>query len=122
MPCNNLTLLESVNLSAAGTTYGSAFECDYEELLVYLEITEQGAYTDETLDVTIQAKNPDDKYFDIGSFDQIGDQTVAILADGWYRIVLPVRWFGTKIRVKVTVAGTAVDYTLNITAHLKRMF
>lgn len=121
MPADNVTFLSSTRIQTETTTYGDWSPGDmYEELLVYVELTGQGSYTDETLDITIQTRSPDGDPFDIASFDQITDETTAIIAYDYYRVSLPIKWFGTQCRVKVVTAGTAVDYTLNILGHLKR--
>ena len=121
MPADNIVFLVSTNITSATTTYGDWSPGDmYEELLVYVEITDQGAYTDETLDITVQVRDHDGGAYDIASFDQITDQTVAVIADGFYRESLPITWFGTQCRIKVVTTGTAVDYTLKILGHLKR--
>ena len=91
----------------------------YEELLAYVELSDQGAYTDETLDIAIQIRDQDGGAYDIASFDQITDETIATIA-GEYRETLPIKWFGTQCRVKVVTTGTSVDYTLKILGHLKR--
>ena len=121
MPADNIEFLESTNITTETETYGDWSEGDmYEELLVYAELTDQGGYTDETLDITLQAKSPTGGAYDIGSFDQITDKADYLVTYAYYRVVLPVRWFGTQCRIKVVTTGTSVDYTLNITGHLKR--
>ena len=121
MPADNITFLESTNITTVGTTYGDWSSGDmYEELLVYLEITDQGAYTDETLDVTIQVRAHDSGAYDIASFDQITDKADYLIANEYYRDSLPIKWFGTQCRVKIVTNGTNVDYTLQVLGHLKR--
>jgi len=120
MPADNITFLESTKIETETTTYGDWSSGDmYEELLVYLEITDQGEYTDETLDVTIQVRAHDGGAYDIASFDQITDKTTYL--DSYdYREPLPIKWFGTQCRVKIVTAGTKVNYTLQVLGHLKR--
>lgn len=120
MPADNIVFLPSTQIQTETTTYGDWSSGDmYEELLVYVEITDQGSYTDETLDITVQVRDHDGGAYDIASFNQIADQTVATIA-GEYRESLPIMWFGTQCRIKVVTTGTAVDYTLKILGHLKR--
>ena len=121
MPADNITFLKSTNITSVGTTYGEWSSGDmYEELLVYLELTDQGAYIDETLDITVQVRDHDGGAYDIASFDQITDKANYLITHANYRVSLPIKWFGTQCRIKVVTNGTSVDYTLKILGHLKR--
>lgn len=121
MPADNITFLVSTNITSETTTYGDWSSGDmYEELLVYVELTDQGKYIDETLDITIQVRAHDGGAYDIASFDQITDKADYLVTHAQYRDSLPIKWFGTQCRVKIVTAGTNVDYTLQVLGHLKR--
>lgn len=88
----------------------------YKELLIFLKITAQGAYTDETLDITVQVKTQDDDAYEIAKFKTIKDKT----SDLPYRDVLPITWFGQNIRLKLVIEGSDPDYTVKLQGAVKR--
>ena len=116
MPASNILFQDSTQITDT-VTLTDWFEVDmYEELLVFLKISAQGTYANETLDVTIQVKAHDGDAYDVGSFDQITDKTSSVP----YRELLPVRWFGTNIRIKITLGGDDPDYTIKLQGYVKR--
>lgn len=113
---NNVTLRASAQLSgSAGTTYGSAVSVDkFNELTLFLRVTAQGTYTDETLTVTVQTKDAAGNYYDLddSAFTAIGDETAAT-----YSEYIALLVFGSTIRLKyvTTATGATVDYTFSVT-------
>ena len=108
----------SATVSAAGTTYSDATDVSrHLELLVFLRVTAQGTYTDETLDITMQTKDRAGNWHDLTDVDftQVGDVTGSVP----YAEYLPVIGFGSQIRFKIVAAGTDVDYTFNIDGYGK---
>lgn len=92
------------------------FEVDmFFELMAFLELTAQGTYTNETLDVTIQTRSPNGNAHDLESFAQIGNKTAALPFYDYEALTN----FGAQIRFKLAVAGTAKDYTLSLTGYAK---
>jgi len=90
----------------------------YSEMLIFLEITGQGVFTDESLTATFKTKSPNDKYHGKGSFTQVGNVTGSLP----HYDHLEVANLGIKGRIEVVLAGTAKDYTFSVTAYAKRIF
>lgn len=89
----------------------------YSEMEVFLEITAQGAFTSETLDVVLQTKSPNGKYHTKGSFTQVGDATSALP----YYQTLELANLGKMCRVVATLTGGTEDYTFSVTGVAKRI-
>lgn len=112
-----ITLYPSTRRQAAATVYGDWVDASrYTELPMVLAVTAQGAYTDETLDVTLQGMTPLGGIYDIVSFTQAGNKTGALP----FLELKGFTVFGKMVRVKVVTAGTAVDYTLSVSGWGKR--
>ena len=114
---NNVSLRASAQLSgSAGTTYGSAVAVDkFSELTLFLRLTAQGTFTDESLTVSVQTKDQAGNYYDLtnATFTAIGDQTSDVPYSEYIAIVV----FGSTIRLKyvATATGATVDYTFSVT-------
>lgn len=114
----DIVLYPSTHREAAGTVYTSDWidVSRFHEILADLVVTAQGAYTNETLDVTIQGKDADGNIFTLASFTQVGNVTAALP----YVEPLKLSNFGQWIRAKIVTAGTDVDYTFRVNASAKR--
>jgi len=114
----NLTLYPSTRRQAAGTVYSSdwADVSYFHEMLLILAVTAQGAYTNETLDITVQGKDDNGNIFTLAQFTQAGN-VISVLP---YLEPLKLGNFGQFIRAKVVTAGAAVDYTFSVLGFAKR--
>lgn len=109
--------LASDAYDAAGTTYGDWIDVSYyTELMLVLAVTAQGAYTNETMDVTIQGSDPLGNVVNLGQFTQVGNVTSSLP----YTETMKLSNFGGRIRAKIVVAGTAVAYTASVSGFAKR--
>lgn len=113
-----LELFPLTRIQAAETAYSSLVPItNFNELILFLEVTAQGAFTNETLNVTVQYTSPSGQVYDLLSFTQVGDVT-AILPYG--ELKGKTTDFGPQIRIKRETAGTSVDYTFRVTGYAKR--
>jgi hypothetical protein len=115
---NEFNFYASTNVAAAGTTYSTATDVSkHIELLLFLRVTAQGTYTDETLNITMQTKDHAGNWYDLTDVDftEVGDVTGSVP----YAEYLPVIGFGSQVRFKIVAAGTGVDYTFSITGYGK---
>jgi len=107
-----------VSLKRTSDAWSEIFDVSmYKELVLFLDITDQGAYTDETLDIEVYSYDPaSGKYIKIDNFTQVtadksgGFQDKKIISGG----------LGSKIKVKAVMAGTSTDYTFSIGGVAKR--
>lgn len=116
MSMDSLNLYPSTRRQAAATVYGSWVDVSLKnEAILTLAVTAQGAYTNETLDVTIQGQDALGNVITLASFTQVGN----VVGSVPYTESLKLYNFGGQIRVKVVTAGTSVDYTLSVQGHAK---
>jgi len=116
MIAQTITFYPSTRRQVGGTVYSDWFNAEaLKEILAVLEVTAQGAYTDETLDVTIQGKCPSGSGnpVNLAQFTQVGN----VVASVPYSEPLKLSNFSKELRVKIVTAGTAVDYTFSVTAN-----
>lgn len=98
--------------SAARTASGDSGEFnlyDMDEVLVFLDVTAVSG-TDPTLDVKVQTKDPNGKWYDLASFAQktaTGQEAKAITV------------FGESLRISYTIGGTTPSFTFAVTAIAK---
>ena len=112
----DLQLYPSTRRQAAGTIYSNWFDVSLmTEALIALAVTAQGSYTNETLDVTVQGQDPLGNLITLAQFTQVGNVTSSLP----YVEALKLSNFGGQIRVKITTAGTSVDYTLSVGGYAK---
>jgi len=108
------TLLSSQAVGASAYTEG-LYVGDSDELLVFFVMTAQGTYTDETLDIKLQTKDPDGNYYDISgaAFTQVSGDT------GTTSEMKAVSTFGSVIRACIAVTGTTPAYTFSLKFYAK---
>lgn len=98
--------------SAARTTSGESGELNLsygDEILVFLDVTAVSG-TSPTLDVKVQTKGPDGKWYDIASFAQktgTGNEAKAITN------------YGEILKVVYTIGGTTPSFTFSVTGVVK---
>jgi len=117
----DLDFRTSATVSAAGTTYGDTVEVDsFNELTLFIRVTAQGSYTDETLDVSMQTKDPSGNWYDLtdAEFTQIGNKTASLPYSEYMTIIA----FGSQVRIKIVAAGTSVSYTFSVEAYGKKLW
>ncbi|GAG03195.1 unnamed protein product [marine sediment metagenome] len=87
------------------------------EILAFVKLTAQGEYTDETLNISVQARSPDGDAIDLTEvkFNEIGN-VLAFPLLGY----LGFAGFGSQIRFKIVTTGTAPNYTFKLTGIGKR--
>lgn len=104
-------LYPTTRRQTATTIYGSWINVQFlQEVLLALVVTAQGAYTNETLDVTVQGQDAYGNVLTLSQFTQVGNVTASLP----YSESIKLANFGEKIRAKIVTAGTAVDYTLSV--------
>jgi hypothetical protein len=116
----NKTLLPSAKRTDASPPPGEAVDVTmFNKARLYLNVSAQGSYTDEKLDVDIESQDPvSENWVVIASFTQVGDVTGSL---GVQESIL-LTDLGGKIRAVATLSGTAKDYTFSVSAVLKRDF
>ncbi len=98
--------------SAARTSSGQSVELNLsygDEVLVFLDVTAVSG-TSPTLDVKVQTKGPDGKWYEIASFAQktaAGNEAKAITN------------YGEILRVAYTIGGTTPSVTFSVTGVVK---
>lgn len=98
--------------SAARTESGNSGEFnlyDHDEALVFLDVTAASG-TDPTLDVKVQTKDPNGKWYDLVSFTQktdVGQEAKAVTV------------YGETLRIAYTIGGTEPSFTFAVTAIAK---
>ena len=110
------TVRASAALTGAATTYGTEFDVsDVDELNLFIVLTAQGSYTNETLDVSVQTKDPAGNWHDVASaaFTQLGNK------GGTASEHIAITTFGSKLRLKYISAGNTPNYTFSVTAYGK---
>lgn len=112
----DITLFASAARTSASYTGDWVDVSYYTELLLALAVTAQGTYTNETLDVIIQGKDPLGNVFTLASFTQVVNVTASLP----YVEPLKLSNFGGQIRAKATLAGTTKNYTFSVTGAAKR--
>ena len=120
----SITFQASNNITSAGTTYGDAIRVDkFDELNLFLYISVQGSFTDETLNVNVQIKDPDGNYIDLtdAAFTEI---TNATAVDPYLAEHIAIVAFGSVVRLKyvTTTSGGSVDYTFTVKGYGKGNF
>ena len=113
---NDITLRSLAELTGADTTYSNDFRVDrYDELILFLYFSAQGMYTNETINVTVQVKDPDGNFIDLtnAAFTQVGNATGSVPYLAEY---LAIAVFGSRIRLKYVTTGTTVSYTFSVKA------
>ena len=124
-----LTLQASTREQTGVAGNGATFDVSmYSSAVFFLCVTAQGSYTDETLDVKIQTKDPlSGNWVDLTwedgtgtpqntAFTQVGDKTGSVpYTERIVCLDLP----DSHIRVYWVAAGTAEDYTFSVSAVVK---
>jgi len=89
----------------------------YQELTLFLDITAQGSYSDETLDIKIYSYDPASRaYIEVDAMTQVtGDK-----GSGFQDKKIITSGLGNKIKIKSIGAGTSVDYTFSVGGVAKR--
>lgn len=103
-----ITFLPSAAVTASGNS-GELNLYDHDEALIFLDVTEASG-TSPTLDVTVQTKDPNGKWYDLVSFAQkiaVGQEAKAISV------------YGENLRIAYTVGGTTPSFTFSVTAIAK---
>ena len=113
------TVYPSTQIASATTTYSNWIHVgDYSELTIFLDLTAQGAYTNETMNVSVQTRSPSEDAIDLTnvSFTEIGNKTGSVPFNDYMTLI----GFGAQVRLKIVTAGDSVAYTVEFTAHAKK--
>lgn len=115
----SFTLLSSTQIQSATTTNSTAISVgDYTELTIFLNLTAQGSYDNETMDVYVQSRSPSGNWVDLTdtSFTQVGNKVGSVP----FRDELSIVDFGSWVRLRIVTTGNGVDYTVEFTAYAKK--
>ena len=113
------TLFPSAQISSATTTYSTEVSVgNYVEMTIFLDLTAQGAYTDETMDVYVQTRSPSGNWVDLTdtSFTEVGNKTGSLP----FLDELSIEGFGSLVRLRIVTAGSSVSYTIEFTTYVKK--
>lgn len=108
----------SKQFTGAGTEYTEWMDVGISaEMLAFIKLTAQGSYDNETLNISVQTKTPDDDPMDLKEvvFTEIGNKVGSLPFSDYIGFL----GFGSLIRFKIVKAGTSPDYTFKLIGYGK---
>jgi len=113
---------ESKQFTSVGTFYTEWTDVsDSSEMLAFIKLIAQEAYTDEALNISVQAQTPDGDPIDLTdnatpvAFTEITNKVGSLP----FLDYIPFMAFGSLIRFKIVITGTSPDYTFKLTGYGK---